>query len=180
MQVKMWNLQFPKFYNIISILLDCKYLTDDKGKACDLWLFWLESDVVLEGFVIVVLIAGPSTSAVFLLFIRLFWNQILIWRSGTAGCLANWKRRGRIRYLLQENSFSISSSCTLFYAVRMRFFPVDTDLLLIFFVDEGWLAPVTSTVVLVGETQWWWLRGIQARLLNTLWSDCFVTVINVH
>lgn len=55
--------------------------------------------------------------SLYLHFIRLFWNQILICLSVKWRRLARSMRRGRHRYLLILNSFSNSINCTLVYAV---------------------------------------------------------------
>ena len=45
---------------------------------------------------------------IFFIFIRLFWNQILTWRSVRLRTLATSYLRSRVRYILNKNSFSSS------------------------------------------------------------------------
>lgn len=45
---------------------------------------------------------------IFFIFIRLFWNQILTWRSVRFSTRATSYLRSRVRYILNKNSFSSS------------------------------------------------------------------------
>lgn len=63
---------------------------------------------------------GLRFASSFFHFIRLFWNQIFIWRSVRFNMAASSILRGREMYLLKWNSFSSSRSWPRVYAVRVR------------------------------------------------------------
>lgn len=70
-------------------------------------------------------------------FMRLFWNQILIWFSVNLRSLEISSLRARVRYLLKWNSFSSSTSC-FWVKVNLRLWLSPSS-----FVTDG-------SVVLVG------------------------------